>query len=287
MKDIEQVEKRDEKLEAVLDKIMTAEEYAQIRHERPYIFELKDGDKELSYFGARHSYDPENSQFSELEKVFDEVSPDIVFVEGISKVGNKKERNEKVKSTSRDEMIKNIGEPGLAIKLAVEKGIEWRSPEPSGKDLYNFCVEQGFSKDEIFAWVILHLLPQYQRGVEKSGFKNYVHRFIERFREDTNWENFDYTYENGVKIAEQIIGRQIDVENESNAGDFVDPIPWDAKKENQTVINRVGRATSVFRDRKIVSEIIEAFNNHKKVFVVFGASHAVMQEPALKEFFRK
>jgi len=44
---------------------------------------------------------------------------------------------------------------------------------------------------------------------------------------------------------------------------------------------------SLFRDRKIVGDIAEAFKTHKRVFVVYGSSHAVMQEPALKMLFEQ
>lgn len=75
----------------------------------------------------------------------------------------------------------------------------------------------------------------------------------------------------------------MDVENDEQTLDFVDPIPWEHNKNNQTVINQIARATSQYRDRFMVSEIAKALQTHKKIFVVFGASHAVMQEPALKE----
>jgi hypothetical protein len=52
-------------------------------------------------------------------------------------------------------------------------------------------------------------------------------------------------------------------------------------------LNRIGSASSLFRDRKIVSDILEAFKTHDRIFVIYGASHAVMQEPALKKAFDK
>jgi hypothetical protein len=281
----EQPEKRNEELEPVLDSIMTAEEYSQIEHETPYIFELKAGDKELHYFGSRHSRNPEDTLFLEIEQAFNESNPDVVFVEGISARGDVEKFNEKVKEASREEIIDHMGEPGFTLKLAVEKGVEWQSPEPSDKDLYNYLQEQGFSKEEIFAWDVFHILPQYNRQMDKQSFNEYVSRFIESFKRNTNWEGFDYSYEHAMQLGEQILGRKIDVENEPNATDYIDPIPWEEKRDNQTVLNRIGEASSLFRDRKIVSDLAEALKTHKKVFVVYGASHAAMQEPALKKLF--
>jgi len=279
-------EQRAETLESILGSIMTSEEYAEIRHDTPYIFELKAGDKELHYFGTPHVRDPQDPLFAEIEAAFNKASPDIVFVEGMSNLPKDKARfDEMLKVASREETIDKSGESGFTCKLAAERGIEWHSPEPSDKDLYDNLLAKGFSKDEIFAWDVFHILPQYNRQMNRQGFKQYVERFIEGFKRTTNWESFDYSYERAIKLGAEILGRPIDVENEPDATDFIDPIPWEEKKETQTTLNRIGSASSLFRDRKIVSDILEAFKNHNRVFIVYGASHAAMQEPALKKAF--
>ncbi len=278
-------ENQPETMEAILSSIMTAEEYSKIKHATPYIFELKAGDKELYYFGSPHTSDPSNPLFTEIEAAFSKANPDIVFVEGMNVRGDKTKFNERVKSTTREEAIDRMGESGLTLKLGIEKGIDWESPEPTDEDLYNDLLAKGFSKEEIFAWDVFQILPQYNRQMKKEGFKKYVSGFIDRFKLTTNWEGFDYSYERAIKLGEQIFGEDVDVENDQRALDWIDPIPWGEKKERQTILNRIGEASSLFRDKKIVTDIIEAFKTHKRVFVVYGASHAVMQEPALKKAF--
>jgi hypothetical protein len=268
----------------ILNSIMTAEEYSEIMHATPYIFELKVGDKELYYFGTPHSRDASDPIFKEIENAFNKVKPDIIFVEGINIKGDKSKFTEFVKSTALDEIIDRAGESGFTLKLGVETGKDWESPEPTDEDLYNDLLSKGFTRDEIFVWEVFHILPQYNRQMKRDGFKKYVSRFIDRFREATNWEGFDYTYERAIELGEQIFGEFVDVENDQEALDRIDPIPWKEKKDKQTVLNRISEASSVFRDRKIVSDILGAFKKHKKVFVVYGASHAVMQEPAFKRF---
>ena len=278
-------ENQTEALEPVLDSIMSAEEYSHVEHSTPYIFELKAGDTQLHYFGSPHTSDPSNPLFAEIEAAFNKANPDIVFVEGMNVRGDKTKFNEGVKSATREEAIDRMGESGLTLKLVVEKGIDWESPEPTDEDLYNNLLAKGFSKDQIFAWDVFLILPQYNRQMNKQGFKQYVQPFLERFKQATNWEGFDYSYERVIQLGEQIFGEAIDVENDPNALDRIDPIPWDEKKEKQTILNRIGEASSLFRDRKIVSDIAEATKTHKRVFVVYGASHAAMQEPALRKLF--
>jgi len=278
-------ENQRETIEAILSSIMTAEEYSRIKHATPYTFEFKREEKELYYFGAPHTRDPSSPLFTEIERAFNKANPDIVFVEGLNIRGDKIKFNEMVKSTIHKELIDRMGESGFTLKLAVEKGIDWESPEPSDEDLYNNLLAQGFSKDEIFACDVFNILPQYNRQIKREGFKKYVSGFIDRFKRATNWDGFDYSYEHAIRLGEQIFDETVDVENDPNALDRTDPIPWDEKKEKQTILNRISEASSLFRDKKIVKDILEAFKTHKRVFVVYGASHAVMQEPALKKSF--
>ena len=264
---------------------MTAEEYSETRHDTPYIFELKAHEKTLHYFGTRHTRDPHDPLFAQIEAAFNDSRPDIVFVEGVHVISDIHTFNERVKKASREEIIDRMGESGFTLKLALEKGIAWHSPEPSDKDLYDHLLTEGFSKDQIFAWEVFHILPQYGRQMHKEGFKAYVGGFIERFKETTCWSDFDYSYERALQLGEEIIGRSIDVENEAHATDLIDPIPWAGKKESQTILNRIGEASSRFRDRKIVTDILDAYTQHDRLFIVYGASHAAMQEPALKMAF--
>ncbi len=60
-----------------------------------------------------------------------------------------------------------------------------------------------------------------------------------------------------------------------------DPVPWEGKPYGPT--NRVAAAWGVFRDRYILDTIQDVLGEYKKVFIVYGASHAVILEPALRK----
>jgi hypothetical protein len=266
---------------------MTAEEYSQIEHKTPYLYEIRKGDTTLFYFGAAHSRNSENTMFSEIESQFDQFHPDLVLVEGIDDIQNRKEKNQKqIQTMTVAEIIDKGGEAAFAVALAAKNNIEYDSPEPKDAAVYNFLLESGFSKEDIFAQSILLILPQYHRQDTKNGFETYVQNFIKTFKESTNWVDFEYTYEQGMKIIEKILGKSLDVENEANPMVYVDPIAWEDRKDTQTVINKISAAIGLYRDRFMVGEIAKALKTHKKIFVVFGASHAVMQEPALRELMK-
>ena len=65
-------------------------------------------------------------------------------------------------------------------------------------------------------------------------------------------------------------------------GDWRQPkITWIEPNENGP-LNRISEASSELRDRHVVSVLLAALGKGEKVFAVVGASHVVMQEPALR-----
>ena len=182
-------------------------------------------------------------------------------------------------------MIRRYTESGLVIKLAVEKGIEWRCPEPAGHEQYHY-LEQRFNRDAIFAWYVLRHLSQYHKTQPKRGFKNYIQIYIDRFKEATRWgeegAEFDYSYEHALEAAQEITGETIEVEETRGASRYVDPIPWEGEEATYTALNKINDVLREFRDRTIVTDIGQSLTSHDRLFIVYGGSHAVMQEPALR-----
>ncbi|HEY8938126.1 MAG TPA: hypothetical protein VIM65_23045, partial [Cyclobacteriaceae bacterium] len=56
---------------------------------------------------------------------------------------------------------------------------------------------------------------------------------------------------------------------------------------DSSVFGNVGRATKDVRDQALLKKIDDALNKYDRVFVVFGASHRVAVEPALKQIIQK
>ncbi len=62
--------------------ILRYEEYIKKEIHLPYILDIKNGNKHLIYYGVKHSFDPTDSMFIDIEKKFTELKPDIGFNEG-------------------------------------------------------------------------------------------------------------------------------------------------------------------------------------------------------------
>ncbi len=213
------------------------------------------------------------------------MQPDVVIIEGISMSNNNDYFNTKVRSEDRDEIILKMGESGFTIKLALENNLPWHCPEPTDREHYAELLEAGFSKDEVFAWSIFRLLDQYNRQISRDGFEKYIQGYVHDFIQATDWKDFSYTLEHALSVGEEIYGTPIDVENDKHANERVDPIPWEQTKERQTVFNKISAQSGIHRDRKIVTDIIELSEKYNKLFIVYGGTHAVVQEPALRKFF--
>ncbi len=266
------------------DNVMNAQEYSGIRHESPYIFELTRNGKKITYFGSDHVSDPNNTLFAQIRSTLEKAAPDLVLVEGVEKLRERRESfHVWLSEMSESETIEQGGEPLFAVRLALEKGIECNSPEPSDEFVHEQLIAKGYTPDEIFAYELFRVLPQYYRRGNGDSFREYAQPFLDRFKRSTEWRGYDYSYENALRIGEAIVGHPVDVESDEMVSEYVDPIP--RADITETALNRVGRVTSHIRDCFAVEDIARELHTHDNIFIIFGHSHAVMHEPALRKLF--
>ncbi len=262
-------------------KLMTAEAYAELTHETPYIFILEKDGKQLTYFGSPHTDDPESPVFSDIESRYRSADPDMVFVEGFADLqGHEEESKKWALSLSREDAIR-MGESGFALWLAERDGKETKSPEPHFEDEIGHLESSGFTREEIFVFCVARYLLQYQRSIDKqTPMAEYVQSELDFLARAAHWQGFPFTLDHFIALYEKFIGKLFDPTDESLKS-VSDPIPWrDAPA--QTRINEISRASSKFRDMHIIEEVGKTLQSHNNLFVVYGASHAVMQEPAMR-----
>lgn len=259
---------------------MTFEEYAGKKHDPVYVFNVEFGTKKVTYFGAEHSLDPENPMFSRIEEEFKKADPQIVFVEGMYFSSGKQGAIEKYKAADKESVIKNHGESVYAFKLAADAGIEVDSPESAYKDEINSLLEKRFSKEEIFCFYGYRQINGLHRLTDKYKFNEELTRYVSIFQRDSQWKDFNYSIEHLEKIGKSIWG---ETRGDIMANDKyrTTPVPPEDKKLF-TIINRINQEVTHFRDCNVVRRIIDALKTHNRLFVIFGSSHAVMQEPALR-----
>lgn len=265
---------------------MSFEEYARSEHEQPYIYEISHGEKKLMYFGAYHAYDPADPMFVDIKKRFEELRPNVVVVEGMEKLAQlPPAAMDKIKQASWEDAARKGGEAGFALKLAVEAGIEVVSPEPEEKDEISDLEAQGFKPEEIFAFYMYREVAQYSRQKPMLPLKDFLEPYIADFKESVDWKDFDFSLDHLETIGQKIWGEGAKLEDVDVVDQRIDPVPWPSTEGRQTVINQIARRSSQFRDEHMVSAIRQLVKKHERVLVVFGASHAYMQQPALRNLY--
>jgi hypothetical protein len=256
---------------------MTNDEYSKIRHKTPYIYKIKNGKQFLYYFGERHSFDPKHTQWPEQKKFwFDFVKK----TEGQKRVAFVEAGRPSPKKTE-EESISDAGGTGLVIFLATKQKMEICCPEPD-RTFEMHELEKQFSREEIEYYYFARIVHQWGRIPEpKPKFEEYIVRFLERDKKESQWTNFDFSLDNMKIIHKKLFGKRFDLNDSDFFRDLVTPV------ELKTIINKVSRASGDVREGHIVNEIHKYWKNGYSIFIEYGASHAVRQEPLLKELLKQ
>ncbi len=274
--------KEGERIEKLKNLILTNEEYrdhpfAREEDARAYVFKLEHKGKCLFYFGSAHITCPADSLYTEIKARFDEVMPDMVYIEGAGQVNHDKDAvREGVLKTTLGQARAN-GEGNFVLKLGVDVGADFESPEPELSQEINRLRDKGFSRQDIFSFYMYRDIDQYQRQHKVwtvPGCKKYLEPYIKNFHRASGWSAEE------MAILGHRIFSELKISDNAFYHTRVNPIPWDG--EPQTATNEISRVSSSFRDRYIFERIAEGLKTHDRLFVVYGSAHAVKQEPALR-----
>jgi len=268
------------------EKMLTMKEYIEHPYVkgdgRSHVFTIEKNGKKLVYFGTAHTNKKEDPLFTEIQKQFDEAKSHMMFVEGMRHLNEMKEQYRSQYASKSLDDCKNEGDPSFALKLAVDAGIDFESPEPRQGDEIRHVLELGYEKKDIYAYYMYRIIYQYQRGETSptvEGCKIYLQRYMDVFRTNSEWDSDE------LDVLERHMLEEIGTGDKNRFKRSIDPIPWDGKEYGN--INKVSDASGRYRDVYILSRIIEGLKKYDTVFVVYGASHAVIEEPALREYFEQ
>lgn len=275
------------RLERALAQKLTPEQYARKRHNTPYLYTLGKGDAALTFIGAHHTYDPKDELLSVIDTQLQVIKPDTVVVEGLQNIAGRASDELFIAGLDDEKAIKHGGEAVYTVRRALDTGIPWQSPEPSDAAIARELIGSFYTKEQILAWYVLRLLGQYHRRGETMPLSAYVAPFIVEFQKQTDWEDFEYSLDNALAIAASTVGHDIHQNNRERASEYTDPIPWPNRWEQQTTFNDMTRVVLALRDRTLMKHIAAELEAGKRLLVVYGAGHAVMQEPAWRFFFAR
>lgn len=240
------------------------------KYKYPYFYKIKNEKQALYFVGFQHSNNFSSPDFKRLKPIWadflDEKNKSkIVLVEG---------GNWPLKKTD-EEAIKSGGEAGLLTLWAHQNKIDYCSPEPDEMKEITSLLKK-FSKDEIMYYYFARLVDQWHRRGKIVPLKTYIEdKYMTGYKKITNWKDFDFTFENFIKIHNEIHDHAFDSENKECFYDDSNPI-----------FSKIAEVSSLFRDKYIVNEIFKNWEKGLSIFVIYGSGHAIGQEYALRELLK-
>lgn len=254
--------------------LMTYDEYGgrAMTPGKSYIYEIEKHGQVLCYIGVAHIYSLEDKQVEGLRNKFSE------FVQ--KTVGHNRvvltEGGKRPIASSEEEAMKAGGEPNLVTFWAAMENIVTFSPEPDRQVEVSHLLEQ-FSREEVMHYYFARQVNQWNLMKRPESLESYMEKTLKRHSEFLNWKGFDFSLENMIRVHEEITGQEFNPED----WEFFQALS--GPKKNVAVTNKVCARSIRFRDAYIVSEILRLWKENKDIFIVYGRTHAIMQEPALKK----
>ena len=252
--------------------LLTDEEYLQKfagKHETPYIYELLRGNQALFYFGVRHSRKPDDPQWSQLADEWGKF---------IAATGEKRaimfEGGQIPTSTEeRDEAIRKFGESGALLFIARDAGAELSWPDPT-------MAQEAEKLQTMFeaAQVAYFFFARSAGAWLRSGTMGTFDEVLTKAATATSARIPGAPADVGAysAIHKTIFGHPLESAQQEQL------IRASAPVYHDSVINDIARADSRFRNERIVTEVEKFWNKGYSIFMLFGAAHAVIQEPALR-----
>lgn len=250
------------------DGLMTSEEYSKVEHSRPYVLRIQTESATILYFGIGHTRDPRDPQLKIAASLWAQLKPEVAIHESAGP---------RLEATLEDSINMN-GEPGWVGFKAKSDGLPLESLDPSKAQLAEALAEQ-FDPEILKSFYVLQSIYEYlRRPVERR--RNTVQAVaaanLLRLSAIPVLQGKPNNVSDLQEIVEKIVGPDATIE--------APPLRWfdPGLKKERSQFNDIAKASSLLRDRHMIERLVELAKGKRRAFIVMGASHVVMQEPALR-----
>lgn len=240
----------------------------------PYT-DLANGKKRLVFFGAAHGRGVGDVQFTLIEKAFMDAKPEIAFNEGGQIPENQI-------YPSLDSAIKHDGETGCLKYLCDQANIKMLNGDMEDKEEFE-ALQKTIPKDQIHLYMAIErFLNPYKHGryndmtLEEAYQKKFI-SYLDRsdFTRSAEEKTFPYV----KNLYKHYLKKELNMDSLIEVHEYY--------LLDEGIFGNVGRATKEVRDAALLKKIDEALDKYDRVFVVFGGSHRIAVEPALKQIINK
>jgi hypothetical protein len=263
---------------------MTNEEYKQQPFVQPYTFNIKTSKGELLYFGSSHFNDPEDEMYPLVLEAFNDFRPDALVVEQEPEFSYwipESLREARLKSllvsSRRDAVLK--GESQLGLRLAAENNLYAECAAPAMSDTCIYLQSAGFSGEEVGAYYLLRAASNFRFHSGQFSFDELIEFRKKQLQEGWIWSEAALTWESAIEIGRSIWG-EFDPTDADRQSVRLMPVLLESSPE-YSIMNSIAHHCTKSVDISVVSRILEVSNRFRKVFVIYGTSHAMVQERSL------
>jgi hypothetical protein len=240
--------------------ILSFAEYAKIRHPTPHVVDVTHAGSHLVLFGGRHSSDPADGMFDQIEAAFSRVAPAFALHEGTPPAVE----------MDREIAIRRHGEAGLVRHLAARAGIDTGSMDIPLAEEARLLLRHVAPRDAL-VFLVVRQLASYNRKTARMDFDGYFGDFFGLIAPPLELA-IDWPLIEAEHV--RVLGRPLSVG--SVTAFETDPMRDDLPTQ------RIARLSNRLRDEHMLRCLIDALSEHGRVFGTVGVSHAVMLEPALR-----
>jgi len=246
-------------------RILSFAEYATVRHPTPYAVDIACGGSRLLVFGGRHSSDPADTMFDQLEAAFVKLAPRFALHEGTPP------RVE----TDRELAIRRHGEAGLVRYLAARSAIDTASMDiPLAEEAR--VLRGTIAAGDTLVFLVVRQLASFNRKTARLDFDGYFRDFFDCITPGLGLAAIDWPLVE--REHRRLLGRPLSARQVTAAE--TDPM------RDTLPTQRIARLSNRLRDEHMLRQLLDALAAHQRVFATVGVTHAVMLEPALRAALR-
>ena len=246
--------------------ILSFAEYAAIRHSTPYVIDVARDGSRLVLFGGRHSSNPADPMFDQIEAMFLKLAPAFALHEGTPPAIE----------MDREIAIRRHGEAGLVRHLAAGTGIDTASMDIPLVDEAQ-RLRRALAPDTALVFLVVRQLASFNRKTARMNFDAYFAEFFELIGPALGIAALDWPLIEAEHV--RVLGRPLSPR--SVTAIETDPMYDDLPTQ------RISRLSNRLRDEHMLGRLLDAVAEHERVFATVGVSHAVMLEPALRAAIEK
>lgn len=268
-------------------RLMSAAEYQSASFYIPYRYEVPTHRGSLHYFGCRHFQTPENHQFPKISSAIKEIRPSIVLVEHLQELHRSSSVNDReafIASIAElsPEDAASLGESQLTANLALKLGTELDCPEPTDRERFTFLSRAGYTAEQIASYYITRAASMYELWKHKMSLESLIEFRARQLYRSWLWDTNLLSTSVVDNFLQRSFGISLLQTPSETLANIVSPVKA-VTHNDHTVLNSIGSTVTSFTDVAIVQRIITIAEKYDTLFIVFGASHAVRQEKALRE----